>query len=752
MNLENGKIETNKLFFLFLVFTISVLLADIMTFIKDNLGISINFFIIIVLLLIPLTFFLLKRYFTFTSIKLNKVDILCIAFLLFLTAVTLPFPDSAYDTINYHIFLQYPSFNTSLDNSFFPGGISTFFFPLADRMFYVFYTIFGYRAGTILNTLIIILLYFQIKNLLIIYFDRKGISIKKNILNITSLLIISTEFILANLTIYYTDLFAIPFTIELFRIIVFKDNYEYNNKKTYYIAFLSGIAIALKLTNIIFVGPLILYYIYKNWRHIKISAYCISSIAFLLPATIYFIYSFIKTGNPVFPFYNGIFKSPYYAAANFTQDSFGPKSIIEYLIWPVYILFKPGRTAELAHYSGRLGQGFLIAIWFLCTYKLSKKYNIKKIVPLVIIFLISILMWEYTTGYIRYASYLEILAGILIIIISLQYINSNSRIFKTIGIVFIFALIAQCFISIYFILGRNMSWSWKPSVFSNTQLYLDNAKMVGRDRVNTNLKNDIKNVDLWIIGLRNGGYASAINRELPMIQFNLWWISNESTPEAIDTFNKLINKYKDKKLYTLIRSEQYNDAYTEFKKIGYDIKNLKQIKHPFIPVGDSLSLLEVSKSKPDNTVNVDSSVNLLADGSFENILNNASKVWSVPNIDDQVVKSVNAEDKDYYVRASVDKSITQFVSVKAGTIYKFSFYSKIENINNSKTRMQVNWFKGNKYIDCSISIVDSTDKWQKHEVALNPPVGADHAMVYINSADKYYIDFDNAYLSEVPKQ
>ena len=88
----------------------------------------------------------------------------------------------------------------------------------------------------------------------------------------------------------------------------------------------------------------------------------------------------MQTGNPVFPFYNSIFKSPYLEIGNWLEDSYGPKNFIERLIWPLYTLINPRRSFDTNTYYGRVAFGYVIAFLILIInlYKSRKSKKIDK--------------------------------------------------------------------------------------------------------------------------------------------------------------------------------------------------------------------------------------------------------------------------------------------------------------------------------------------------------------------------------------
>lgn len=68
-----------------------------------------------------------------------------------------------------------------------------------------------------------------------------------------------------------------------------------------------------------------------------------------------YVYAYVKTGNPVFPFYNAVFKSPYYPAVNFRDDRW-----VGHLSWLLpyrMTFFSSGYTEG---YDGALGFQYLL--------------------------------------------------------------------------------------------------------------------------------------------------------------------------------------------------------------------------------------------------------------------------------------------------------------------------------------------------------------------------------------------------------
>src|SRR2546427_6322721 len=78
--------------------------------------------------------------------------------------------------------------------------------------------------------------------------------------------------------------------------------------------------------------------------------------------------------SPVFPFYNGIFHSPYWPEGKLIDPRWGPHGLRETLLWPIMDFFKPERISELRseeHTSELQSQSNLV-----CRLLLEKKKKI----------------------------------------------------------------------------------------------------------------------------------------------------------------------------------------------------------------------------------------------------------------------------------------------------------------------------------------------------------------------------------------
>ena len=359
------KVKINNLIYLYVVFISVVGISDIL-----NVIIKLDYLpsvVVSIMLIIMLNLFYLKKNVYLYKFNFNKLDILVVLVILLIAFLRIGIPDSSFDTVNYHLYLQSELGKDNIFESFFPSRIvNTHTWPLADRMFYIFRYALGYRMGTILNTLVVIMLYLQVKNML-----KKLIKIKDNSyqefkLTMFSLIVLFIDHTMWLMGTYCIDLLVLPLMIEVIATILFEE--RQNSKELIYIALISGIIISVKVSNALIILFIDLIYFIKFKDDFKIKYILVAVIAGILPSSLYMGINFWQTGNPVFPFANSIFKSPYFVIGQSVNDfngvngMFGVKKAIEFFIWPIIMFISPERTTDLATYSGRLTICFIIIL------------------------------------------------------------------------------------------------------------------------------------------------------------------------------------------------------------------------------------------------------------------------------------------------------------------------------------------------------------------------------------------------------
>jgi hypothetical protein len=583
----------NILFFSYLIFTLACLVVDyfeLFKFYKPKTILSSSelfqnlvvipdvLFIFIILLSFTLIFFLFKKnkleliFKNFFCLpEIHKFDWFFLLVIFSVTMIRLPIPENSWDSIHYHLFLQDFQFENNVLKNYFPAYFHTFTFPLGDRLFFVFRTLLGYRAGTILNTLITILIFFQIKEILILVFEFNfQKNYQKFVLSFAAFFVISSEYLLGNIGNYMIDILMIPFLLELFKIAFGSKKLSKTNFVLGSLYF--GLSVSIKLTSLLFGFLLMLIVIIKNLKISNLRLLLLTIFLFIIPIIPYAFYNFTQTGNPIYPYFNELFSSAVYGDSLFSPYfNSSPQNFLETLYWPLIIFFKPEMGSQIPFYSGRISFGYLvllISLVFIVIRKNNKFLNFN-------LYLLTITyLWADTLFSTRYAIFLEILFGFLLIYFAkkilkkyLIYSETNNlleikfsasrfetkksftflvdkknihfirervllnKFLTTSSIIFIFLIGLQLIYSMHLYLFLNkIDWSSRGQIaFQNPGAYFQNLGKVGKDHKifseneEMRINEIINDIDFWMVGFNFTpitGYARLIKPEIPIIYYS----------------------------------------------------------------------------------------------------------------------------------------------------------------------------------------------------------------------------------------
>ena len=423
--------KINLSFFVLLVLFTQVIFTDIIIYftnlryiIANVIGLTINIILIVLLI---------KKKIISIKLDFNKWDLIFLAIIFITTLATIIFPDEFWDSYSYHLYLQENPFADKITDDFFPGRtLTSFVFPIVDRIFNMFRSELGFRLGTLPGYFVIVVMYYQIKKILKQLIKK---DIEEKYISILAIIPLGAFIILQQMGTYYIDNFSIVILLEFIYIILYESDGIFKNKiNLYFLAFITGIGVCIKITNAIYmIGPLV-YVLIKNIKDIKQIKwydYILLIVTAFLPMLSYFLDAVIQTGSPVFPYYNTIFKSEYFAETNWMDDRYGPKNILQFLLWPIYIIFNPRKAYEVGDtdIAFAIGYGIIIGYILKIVYKkLIKKEEIKidNMLIYVLTLLYLYLVWElFIIGYTRYAGIIVIMSSILMIKVFLDSIEKQ---------------------------------------------------------------------------------------------------------------------------------------------------------------------------------------------------------------------------------------------------------------------------------------------------------------------------------------
>ena len=344
---------------------------------------------------------------------------------LILWALRAPLADVGFDTLNYHVMHGERGLWGPL---FAPGDFYPYFFPFlnpaADLVTAMFRAVLGYRGGTVGSALALVWSGQVLWRLL-------TPSIKdERFRAVGVLLAVSAEGMLWEVSGYMVDLLSLPVLLEATRLAIADVRPQRPlHRRTVVLGLLLGTAVALKLTNLVFVLPIGLVALVR-WLGPRtqrpraaavLGAAAAGAVAIALPVAPHALLLLAKTGSPVFPYFNKLFESPFYPPFDIKDGRWGPSSITEALGWPLLSALRPERLSEFGVTTGRLALGWLAALASLVAFR--KDAHLRAISAIV---LIGGLLWSLGSGYHRYGLFVELLGGLLIVLLAARLVEKPS--------------------------------------------------------------------------------------------------------------------------------------------------------------------------------------------------------------------------------------------------------------------------------------------------------------------------------------
>ncbi len=353
-----------------------------------------------------------------------------IAFLLIGASVaTIAGQDQNWDLHNYHYYIPYAFIHHRESRDFAVSGIQSFANPLLDTVSYSLIQNFRPIVASAILGAIQSLNVWIIYELAILIFSR---FIKNKWLYVFAFIISVLSFFgagnLGEVGETMTDnLDSIPILLSLLMVLmIIKNRYRCSHKKILTLKFIAygvlGIAVGLKLTDIIFAVPLVFLEIfnYKSmWNFVRQGLW--DGFSFLIGMFLsigpWSIYLYRTYKSPFFPIYNAIFHSPYYSNSNFNSPQWFPHGLMHILFFPFYFLFHPSLTAETHFTDPRIALLLIVMIVFLVflviryfTHYFHRIKIPKEVLALLSFVIIGYVLWEKFFAYYRYLMVLEFLS------------------------------------------------------------------------------------------------------------------------------------------------------------------------------------------------------------------------------------------------------------------------------------------------------------------------------------------------------
>lgn len=524
------------------------------------------------------------------SLSVNIYDVAFVLLIILQCTLRAVMPDTCYDTTNYHLYYQKFFDRDFIHYDFFPmrSFNAQTFGAISDRLFYCFRYFLGYRMGTLLNTFVIILIYFQIKQFFVSIwreFGHDGQSKWFKVLGSAgSFLCLMTENVYTLQSTYMVDCLAVPFLLEIIRVVLRVGGSEEETDTAHtagYLCIMTGFAVGIKVTNILVIFPLAIFFLIKQRKNINIKYILICFLLLIYPLVLYLFISYRITGNPIFPYLNSVFKSPYFSMTRSPNDfsgfngRFGPAKLIEYLLWPWYMLKFPERTTDFAMCSGRvLVIVFALIIALVCEFK-----HYTHIVKRVFVYNIYcyVLFLFVLRGYMRYILILEILGSVMAVIIFTEWLCNRGYLMKIAGVIGAHFFITQIYTATSSYIIGNCEWAWRD--IKDIDRIVANLPYLFHD-YNTGISNDILNdIQCLVVPGKDGSLAAELKGNVPIIGINPYFaIPNDYAAQCLE---QRLDEISDLNIYSLTQPGGWKDSFEVYNSYGLALEEIITIQPNF---------------------------------------------------------------------------------------------------------------------------------------------------------------------------
>lgn len=468
---------------------------------------------------------------------------------------------------------------------------------------------------------------------------------------------------------------------------------EKNKNYLFVSSALLGFALSTKVVTLFLVFPLVclaLFYIYRREKIVFIKDISICLIIFIVLGSIPYAIAFIKTGNPVYPFFNAIFKSPFYdTVTSFSQPTF--KQGFDFMTLRD-ITFASGKYIEGE--VGSFGWVFFCILPF--TFMTALISRVKYALPLTFVSIAFIALVFQSQSYLRYI-YPIIPILIVVMVQGIDAIRDMSISFYRVVIFTSVVLISLSFLSLPAANGYYRDFKLTPLFSPSSRAGFIYQKAPVRQAVKYINAIDGKNVNI-------GVFASPFVAQLKGTPYLANWYNDKFARaiNAVKTETQLIDLMRDNGIKKVILDVNYGN-----EKILELLNLLTVVEKEFGTV--SVRSLKINKFYTRE---------LLKNSGFE-----SAKGWAFtePSVYNGSTQSVIA---------TVPINVTQAVQVLSGGDYLLSAIVRCVK-PESMFRLQVNWLsKNGDFLGTDLTPHLCTDEFSEIEKITLAPEDASVAIVY----------------------
>lgn len=602
----------NRWLFLFLCYSSFVWCADFLyTFLCVPIWGSIGTLCMLGVLL----YVVCRKHVSFAADHFSKWDAAAIASLVFVYLIHVHTPDTDWDVISYHILHQQPLPWSQVSESFFPSTmLHSFLFPLADRMSLAFRHVLGFRLGTLLSLLVGILIYIQLRQ--IILKQGRVLSLCAWQVSLLACAIATAINVLPQIHTYYADLRTVP--ILLYFLDEFLNGAERKSAKTLLLmAWCIGIEICFKLSAGIPLLAAMAYFLWMSRACLSVRVLAAGFGLAVLPLIPYAYTNVLETQSPFFPFLYQIWPSKLLLHGKDSSMIYGdilfsgPQTLVQALVWPFreIVQAKPFGMDRKEALLVAFGLVSSVGLW---RYRGAAMVGSSKKLAIAYgcFYLFGALVYH---SFMRYNVGLDVISGLACGFLGIVLCRKRSF-YRGCGLLFFLVLALQPF-------GFFRAQLWGAKDATHPPLYRDrtagiaDAKKIFRDRDAGAGSIQFDKVKAWLVmcSQPTSGYAYLLKDTVPIIDLDGYtplYIDIDGTyenPTARTIYEQHMHKWLGNGMYVLLQTQENRPTYLPdgikqatlmgeliqmYLRRGVQLRHYEQIEPSFIRANHNITMAE----------------------------------------------------------------------------------------------------------------------------------------------------------------
>lgn len=328
--------------------------------------------------------------------------------------------DVSWDLLNYHLYTPFAFLNGRWGTDVIPAGIHTFLNPLPDVPYYLLVTYLNNwpKLTAFLQGIPFGVFCFAGYKTCLLFLDEqagKMTALVAALIGLTGSMALSQAGFSSN-----EVTLAALITFAVYGVFKFFFRPGQSGRGLFFAAFLAGAAAGLKYTAAPFtlgLTAVFLLNVAKTEKPVKnFLLFAAGGAAGFLVTDGWFVWHLWQEyKNPVFPFFNHIFQSPFFENVNFDEARFYPRSLLQWMFYPFFWVFPSTAVTEIETADPRMALGYIS--FFILAVKLSfgRTMQNKRMWASALVFTAAAyLPWLHFYSTLRYAVPLELFSGILL--------------------------------------------------------------------------------------------------------------------------------------------------------------------------------------------------------------------------------------------------------------------------------------------------------------------------------------------------